>query len=315
MLVRKLIWAFVVVSGVAAVLVCGDWTYIEWQTMDKAYLAYIRDFHAGADLRHLAVGASIVEMHRINGAADGVSFMLGAILAAIGLMGWFQKSAQPESSSRYVEKIEMRGISAGMVNRSAVAEMENPLSLDDRGNTFASNLLRSETTAIPLATSLPDLSDGLTRRVAVVRLEMVREKVLTYPCSVKISNEEDAVAVARAMLDRQDREHFIAMYLNAKHRINAVELIAIGTLNNTLVHPRECLKGALIANAIAMVIAHQHPSGSCEPSPDDIALTRQLLQAAEALGLVILDHLVLGRTTYTSIRGTTDLWAAHPFHN
>jgi hypothetical protein len=90
MIIRKLIWAFVIASGVAAVLVCGAWTWVESRSLDVAYLEYMHKFNSGADLRQLTVAASLVEMHRINGAADGVGFMLGAILAALGFLGWYQ---------------------------------------------------------------------------------------------------------------------------------------------------------------------------------------------------------------------------------
>jgi DNA repair protein RadC len=152
------------------------------------------------------------------------------------------------------------------------------------------------------------------RRVAAVRVELVRERTITYPGGQLVSGPSDLAAVARAFIGKVDREVFVTIHVNSKHRINAIEVTAIGTLNATLVHPRESYRGAILACAAAVAFCHNHPSGLPDPSPEDIALTGQLLAAGEILGIRVLDHVVLGDPGYVSIRETSGLWADCPFH-
>ena len=164
---------------------------------------------------------------------------------------------------------------------------------------------------MPTINPLPAMT---TRRVAAMRIELVRERGVTYPGTGYIDSPESLAAVARAFIGNADREVFVAVYLTTKHRIAAVEATATGTLNSTLVHPRELFKGALLANAAAVGLAHNHPSGDPAPSPEDLTLTAQLLAAGEVLGIRVIDHVVLGDLGHVSIRETSGLWANHAFH-
>lgn len=153
-----------------------------------------------------------------------------------------------------------------------------------------------------------------TRRVAAMRIELVRERSVTYPGTGLVHGPEDLAAVARAFIGNADREVFVAIYLTTKHRITAVEATATGTLNATLVHPRELFKGTLLANAAAVGLAHNHPSGDHTPSPEDLVLTARLLAAGEVLGIRVIDHVVLGDPGYVSLRETTMLWSDCALH-
>jgi DNA repair protein RadC len=75
-----------------------------------------------------------------------------------------------------------------------------------------------------------------------------------------------------------------------------VELVSLGTLNASLVHPREVYRRAIKTGAFALIIAHSHPSGDCEPSEDDISLTKRLVEAGSIIGVEILDHVIIGNT-------------------
>ena len=123
-----------------------------------------------------------------------------------------------------------------------------------------------------------------------------------------IENAQRAAALAEQLLAGRDRETFVVIHLDSKRGLLSVEVVAMGTLNATLVHPREVFKGALLANAASVVIAHNHPSGNTAPSPEDLALTRQLLKAGELLGVPVDDHIIVGDTA-ASLRETTRLWA------
>lgn len=157
------------------------------------------------------------------------------------------------------------------------------------------------------------MSQSTTRhRAAVVRVQAVRERTLTYEAT--ISGPSAMATAVRALIGEHDREAFVVVHLNAKHKIVSLEVVAVGTLSATLVHPREVFKGALLANAAAIGLAHNHPSGDPTPSPEDLALTAQLLAAGEVVGVRVLDHIVLGDDRHVSLRDTTMLWQDTPFH-
>jgi DNA repair protein RadC len=104
------------------------------------------------------------------------------------------------------------------------------------------------------------------------------------------------------LLSDEPVEVFVVLCLDTKHKLIAYHELSRGTLDSTLVHPRELFKAAMLANAASVVIGHNHPSGDANPSPDDIALTRRLVQSGELLGITVLDHLILGDQTYYSFQ-------------
>jgi len=89
-------------------------------------------------------------------------------------------------------------------------------------------------------------------------------------------------------------------------------VVSIGTATETLAHPRDIFREAVRKNATRLVIAHNHPSGITDPSPEDIQLTAQLLQGAQLLAMPILDHVILGNGSFSSLRKITDLWERYP---
>lgn len=101
----------------------------------------------------------------------------------------------------------------------------------------------------------------------------------------------------------QATEEFHALYLNTKHQVIGTEMISKGTLNASLVHPREVFKGALLANAHSLIIAHNHPSGDVNPSGADKQVTQKLVDAGNLMDIQILDHVIIGSTgSYFSFR-------------
>lgn len=160
----------------------------------------------------------------------------------------------------------------------------------------------------------PGMGPAKVARV-VAALELGRRAArLDAPTRSTIQSPSDAWRLLAPRLTHLDREHFLALLLNSKHGVIDVALVAIGTLNATLVHPREVFKEAIRHSAAAVVLAHNHPSGDPTPSPEDHALTAQLLAAGEILGIRVMDHLVLGEARYVSLRETSRLWSDHPFH-
>ena len=112
----------------------------------------------------------------------------------------------------------------------------------------------------------------------------------------------DAAAAFMAILRDEPSEVFAILCLTTKHRVIAYHEVSRGTLDATLVHPREVFKAALLANSAAIVISHNHPSGDSTPSVDDIDLTRRLAAAGELLGISLLDHIVIGDGRYFSFK-------------
>ena len=99
----------------------------------------------------------------------------------------------------------------------------------------------------------------------------------------------------------QKKEFFIAFYLDSKNRIITREIISIGTLNSSLVHARELFKGAILRSANSIILAHNHPSGSLEPSEDDLRTTKKLQEAGDIIGIKIIDHVIVSEKGYNSI--------------
>jgi DNA repair protein RadC len=98
------------------------------------------------------------------------------------------------------------------------------------------------------------------------------------------------------------KEHLRGLYLNSHNRIIHDEVISIGTINSNIIHPREVFRPALAYNAVAVVIAHNHPSNIATPSSQDIEITNQIIQAGRILGINVLDHVIITKNTYMSIK-------------
>ena len=135
--------------------------------------------------------------------------------------------------------------------------------------------------------------------ISVVRLLMIREGSLPYGRN-PVRNSSDAARILRSYLAGADREYFVVLLLDAKHRVNGLNVVAIGSLMSNIIHPREVFKPACLANAACVILGHNHPSGDPSPSRVDIELTRRLVKAGEVLGIKVLDHIIIGEGQYTS---------------
>lgn len=111
---------------------------------------------------------------------------------------------------------------------------------------------------------------------------------------VMIRDSTGAAAALRPFFAGLDREQFLVACLDAKHAIIGVNVVSIGSLTLSIVHPREVFKPAILLNAHALIAAHNHPSGDPSPSAEDRTLTARLRQAGELIGIALLDHIILG---------------------
>ena len=132
-----------------------------------------------------------------------------------------------------------------------------------------------------------------------VRVRLVRERAGAFGPTITCAG--DIAALLTPELASLDRETFLALHLDAKNRLLAREVVSLGHLTAALVHPREVFKAAILSNAASIAFAHNHPSGSTEPSREDLELTRRLFKAGELLGIPVLDHVVITSRGYCSI--------------
>jgi hypothetical protein len=115
-------------------------------------------------------------------------------------------------------------------------------------------------------------------------------------------------AVARSAWYQEDKEHFVCICLDTRHRMKSFSLISIGSLNESIAHPREIFRPAIAVAAHSIIIAHNHPSGDPSPSDSDIALTRRIHETGDLLQISLLDHVIVGDQKYFSIRQEKDEW-------
>ena len=119
---------------------------------------------------------------------------------------------------------------------------------------------------------------------------------------VQIAAARDAAALLLPQFGTKQVEQFGVVLLDTKHRVLRTTILSVGTLDASIVHPREVFREAASGGAAAIVLFHNHPSGDPTPSEDDVALTRRLARAGELMGIDVLDHLILADTRFYSIR-------------
>lgn len=128
--------------------------------------------------------------------------------------------------------------------------------------------------------------------IEMVRVIMVREANPKYEVAVR--SPQDVNKLIYELIGHEDREHFIVLMLDAKNQVNAIHTVSIGTLNAGLVHPREVYKAIFLNNSASVIFAHNHPSGSVEPSPEDVKVTQRLVEVGELVGVEVMDHVIVG---------------------
>ena len=136
------------------------------------------------------------------------------------------------------------------------------------------------------------------------RLELVKEESHKYEVETRISCPKDIYEVLTKVCRIQcnTEEVFILITLNTKNIVTGYFEVHRGTINTSLVHPREVFKRALLNNANSIIVAHNHPSGDPNPSKEDIQITERLKEAGNLLGINLLDHIIVGDDKYISFK-------------
>jgi DNA repair protein RadC len=118
--------------------------------------------------------------------------------------------------------------------------------------------------------------------------------------SVTIRTPSDLHDNYHTLFDNQVKERFMVFWLNSGNKVVGFEIITEGLLNSCLAHPREVFRGAIIATAASIIVAHNHPSGNPEPSSEDIAMTKQFVEAGKIIGITVHDHIIFASGHYIS---------------
>lgn len=141
------------------------------------------------------------------------------------------------------------------------------------------------------------MTKPLRRRINVFTVKLVKESGKLYELDTKtVRSPRDGADIIKTVLntDELPNEHFIMLSLSTKNEVIGFHTIFVGSLNASIVHPREIFQQALLNNAASIIVAHNHPSGDPTPSQEDIHVTRRLVEAGKILGIELLDHLILG---------------------
>ncbi len=145
------------------------------------------------------------------------------------------------------------------------------------------------------------MQNNHAKRVDIVSLKMVKESSILYE-NRRIHTPNEAAEIFKDMLESSDREKLIVCCLNSKNEPTSISIVSIGSLNSSIVHPREVFKTAVISNAASIIVAHNHPSGDTTPSKEDIDITERLKKSGQIIGIQLLDHLIIGNGRCVSLK-------------
>lgn len=126
---------------------------------------------------------------------------------------------------------------------------------------------------------------------ANIRIQLVREGIV--PQTV-INNPVQVENLVGDYMRSLDRESLFAIYLNSGNQVLGIEEVSRGTLNASLINPRDLVKSALLLSASSLIVVHNHPSGNTAPSPEDVEVTRRIKSACDLFGIRMLDHIIIG---------------------
>jgi len=140
-----------------------------------------------------------------------------------------------------------------------------------------------------------ETQNQMNRFVSAYRVSLVRDERVHFRAQT-LNNPSDAQKCLQDMIrnmGQADREQFCVMMLNAKNIIIGMNIVSIGSLSSAPVHPREVLKPAILANAAAIILGHNHPSGDLTPSAADKAITQKIIHASDIIGIAVHEHLII----------------------
>ena len=159
-----------------------------------------------------------------------------------------------------------------------------------------------------LDASLDDLQQikgiGPSNAFGIKLFQAVSEYIakLEIPKKITLNSSEAVANFLQRSIGREKKEHFVMLSLDARNNLIRISNISVGSLNASIVHPREVFREAIQSSAAQIIIAHNHPSEDSEPSPEDVAITRRLEEASRIVGIEILDHIIVTKNKHFSLR-------------
>ena len=139
----------------------------------------------------------------------------------------------------------------------------------------------------------------LFENISIVSVKLVKERDSYYGTKI-IRNSDDLASIVKRLLKDTDREVFLTVNLSTAKTINSIHVVSTGSVDRTIVHPREVFKAAILSNAHSIALAHNHPSGDTTPSLEDIDLTKLLVQSGNILWIKIIDHIIVAGDKHLS---------------
>jgi DNA repair protein RadC len=208
-------------------------------------------------------------------------------------MGCAAHPSHREKKMNTVAQIEQSKTAVAADMTSGKRERSEKSSSDEKGRSVKKRMGSRE------------LKNHLKYIVPEIRLALIREPGVK---ALALRGAEDLDQFIEP-LKHYSEEHFVSFHLNAKLEVIGYQIVSRGTLSASLVHPREVFKAALLANSYALIVAHNHPAGSLNPSKEDIETTKTLIKAGELLGVQVIDHVIVSHNGSQSIREShVELW-------
>lgn len=141
------------------------------------------------------------------------------------------------------------------------------------------------------------------KRIDILKVYQVKERSAMYETKT-IKDPKTAVNMIESILhlENESVENFGIIALNTKNGVNGIHVISTGILDQTLVHPREVFKSAILNNASSIILFHNHPSGDPTPSGEDVTITKRIQEAGKILGIQVIDHVIIGEERFSSLK-------------
>lgn len=141
-------------------------------------------------------------------------------------------------------------------------------------------------------------------KIQNIKLKLVRENIGEYDARKAVTSPYEMVTMINNLFDQENdtKESLVALFFDTKNKLIGADVISVGTIDSSLVSPREILQKGFMVNASRIAVAHNHPSGDTTPSEQDIEVTKRLKDACRVMGVDLLDHVIIGYRSYRSLR-------------
>lgn len=139
-------------------------------------------------------------------------------------------------------------------------------------------------------------------RIPSVKVQLVKDGSVRVESRPIIRTPDDVATIMQPLCECHCEEHFYALIMSSKNHVNAIQEVSVGSLSAAIAHPREVFKAAILSNGAAIILVHNHPSGDSVPSPEDIDLTKKMVDAGKLLDIPVLDHVIIGDRRYCSLK-------------